>query len=370
MNDKPILILVNPRSGRGKSVRVLDNFVLPTLESQGIQYEVQMSEALAKVSRILSEINIPHLDRFKSIMVVSGDGLLYDTVNALMARSDWQDAMRVPLGIVPTGSGNGLAFTLLGQQHPHLRPGKEALRVCLQQAIQHESCGSDLVKITYAKGKKTTWSFLSLGWGLMSDIDVDSDWLRVLGELRFTIYGIVRLFTATSYKGKLAYLPKVPHRHETNLEPPNEPALAETGDKLDCGENKSSWTHIEDYFACLYAVHQSHISSRTKIAPASSLTDQTIYLTYVRGHLSVAQTLRFLLAIDDGTHGELPFVTVVPVERLIFEPLEQSKVVVDGDKIPWSLEDGPLEAEIVPSVLNLNWSKNLSTNQLVNRENS
>ena len=39
--------------------------------------------------------------------------------------------------------------------------------------------------------------------GLIADIDIDSDKLRSLGQLRFTIYSILRIMTKRNYKIKI-----------------------------------------------------------------------------------------------------------------------------------------------------------------------
>ena len=48
--------------------------------------------------------------------------------------------------------------------------------------------------------------FLSLGWGLLADIDIESERLRVLGGARFTIWAAARLLTLKTYRGKIYYL--------------------------------------------------------------------------------------------------------------------------------------------------------------------
>ena len=35
--------------------------------------------------------------------------------------------------------------------------------------------------------------FLSFGWGLITDVDIDSEALRGLGSLRFTIYALLKV---------------------------------------------------------------------------------------------------------------------------------------------------------------------------------
>ena len=63
-------------------------------------------------------------------------------------------------------------------------------------------------------------AFLSLGWGLIPDVDLDSEVakciliiptvgaqaLRCLGELRFTVYGLLRVARRRLYRGTLSYV--------------------------------------------------------------------------------------------------------------------------------------------------------------------
>jgi hypothetical protein len=44
-----------------------------------------------------------------------------------------------------------------------------------------------------------SWSMLSLAWGIIADIDLESEVLRCLGPLRMTIYGHHRLAIEPHY---------------------------------------------------------------------------------------------------------------------------------------------------------------------------
>jgi diacylglycerol kinase family enzyme len=57
---------------------------------------------------------LTQIDRF---ITVSGDGLLNEMLNGLMARQDWVDAVKIPLGIIPAGSGNAVS-TAMGYPNP------------------------------------------------------------------------------------------------------------------------------------------------------------------------------------------------------------------------------------------------------------
>lgn len=51
------------------------------------------------------------------------------------------------------------------------------------------------------------FSFLSIGWGLISDIDIESERLRSIGYQRFAIWSVHRLINLRTYHGTLSYLP-------------------------------------------------------------------------------------------------------------------------------------------------------------------
>lgn len=60
------------------------------------------------------------------------------------------------------------------------------------------------------------FSFLSIGWGLISDIDIESECLRVIGGQRFTVWSFHRLVNLRTYHGTISYLPA------TNVQTPAE----------------------------------------------------------------------------------------------------------------------------------------------------
>ena len=52
------------------------------------------------------------LDQWCGIIIVSGDGLLHEVCNGLMERPDAEEAIKIPIGLIPGGSGNGLARSI------------------------------------------------------------------------------------------------------------------------------------------------------------------------------------------------------------------------------------------------------------------
>uniref|UniRef100_A0A4W4FEL2 DAGKc domain-containing protein n=1 Tax=Electrophorus electricus TaxID=8005 RepID=A0A4W4FEL2_ELEEL len=52
------------------------------------------------------------LSECSALVILSGDGLLFEVINGLMEREDWEQAILTPLAILPGGSGNALAASV------------------------------------------------------------------------------------------------------------------------------------------------------------------------------------------------------------------------------------------------------------------
>lgn len=64
----------------------------------------------------------------------------------------------------------------------------------------------DLVSIHLAS-RQRLFSFLSLAWGFVADVDIESEKYRHVGAIRFLMGTLVRLASLRVYQGRLAYLP-------------------------------------------------------------------------------------------------------------------------------------------------------------------
>jgi sphingosine kinase len=63
---------------------------------------------------IAKEIDI---EAFDSIVTVSGDGVIHEVINGFLQRPDAREAIRkLPLGVIPGGTGNALSVSLLGEK--------------------------------------------------------------------------------------------------------------------------------------------------------------------------------------------------------------------------------------------------------------
>ncbi|XP_033736835.1 sphingosine kinase 1-like [Pecten maximus] len=199
--SKRLLILINPHSGPGKAQQIFEKEVVPMLNEANADYEVKITEHAGHATEIMLNLD---LSVWYAVIIVSGDGLIYETINGLMKRPDWERAIQFPVGCLPGGSGNALCWTinyLAGEP-----VGDEMVLHSTFILLKHRVIPMDLVVIQLPTMQ--VFSFLSVAWGMIADIDYESEKLRAFGAARFTIYALIRILRPRSYKGELAFLPK------------------------------------------------------------------------------------------------------------------------------------------------------------------
>ena len=104
--EKPMLFLINPKSGSGKALSVFNEQVLPILKESAVEFEMVLTTRQNHGRDLVAKQDIR---RWKAIVIVSGDGLVHEVYNGLFEREDWAQACQIPVGVIPGGSGNGLA---------------------------------------------------------------------------------------------------------------------------------------------------------------------------------------------------------------------------------------------------------------------
>ena len=55
------------------------------------------------------------------------------------------------------------------------------------------------------KEPQPIYSFLSLEWAIIADVDMNSEFLRCIGGLRFEVYAVWRTIKMKRYRGKITY---------------------------------------------------------------------------------------------------------------------------------------------------------------------
>ncbi|KAI0093855.1 ATP-NAD kinase-like domain-containing protein [Irpex rosettiformis] len=186
-----LLVLVNPKSGPGKSVTSFHKKIEPLFKAAHCTTDV-ICTSFIHVNPIAITTHHKHaleivktlsLDKYDAIVTVSGDGLVHEVLNGLAVHENPMQALKTPIAPIPTGSGNALALNLLG-----IEEGFDVFAAALN-AAKGVPMPVDIFSMT--QGDNRILSFVSQAMGLMAELDVDTEHLRFIGDTRF-MYGFLR----------------------------------------------------------------------------------------------------------------------------------------------------------------------------------
>uniref|UniRef100_H0Y0C9 Sphingosine kinase 1 n=1 Tax=Otolemur garnettii TaxID=30611 RepID=H0Y0C9_OTOGA len=327
-----VLVLLNPRSGKGKGLHLFKSHVQPLLAEAEISFTLMLTERRNHAREL---VRSEELSRWDALVVMSGDGLMFEVVNGLMERPDWDTAIQKPLCSLPAGSGNALAASLNHYAGYEQVTNEDLLTNCTLLLCRRLLSPMNLLSLQTASGMRL-FSVLSLAWGFIADVDLESEKYRRLGEIRFTLGTVLRLAALRTYRGRLAYLPvgravsKTPTSPAVFPQGPVDVHLAPLEEPV-----PSHWTVVpeRDFVLVLVLLH-SHLGSEMFAAPMGRYGAGVMHLFYVRAGVSRTMLLRLFLAMEKGRHMEYacPYLVYVPVVAFRLEPMDGRGVfAVDGE---------------------------------------
>ncbi|XP_033215848.1 sphingosine kinase 2-like isoform X2 [Belonocnema kinseyi] len=403
--QRKILVLLNPKSGPGRGRETFQRRIHPILSEAEKPYEIHITR-YSNYARDF--VRTKDIYQWSGLLMVGGDGIVFEVVNGIFQRPDWERAIKeLPIGVIPCGSGNGLAKSIAyARQEPY---NHNPMMISALSVVKSRKAALDLVRVETRN--HIFFSFLSVAWGLLADIDIESETLRAIGGQRFTVWSLARLIGLRTYKGKVSYLPydKVPVVENLNndsiyrkdqTKDAKIPHSKSFGDELDrfngirgsksyhdtleantnglidvlnhCNEETenssddnimygppstlpaltapvpNNWTQIEGEFVMVNAAYLSHLAQDIFFAPHSRLADGIIWLLIIKAGISRSHLLQFLLGLSTGSHLTVPGVEMIPVKAFRIEPAEGTSgyLVVDGENVDY----GPIQAEMFPSL--------------------
>lgn len=133
---------------------------------------------------------------YRGIIVISGDGLVFEVLNGLLSRPDWKDAIKVPIGQIAAGSANGLSSSIAFLSNENFMYDKIENFATLMSFMYAKSnpVPMDLVSIQL-QNQTFINSFLNVEWAMVADVDFESEQFRFLGGFRFVLGAIRRLMS-------------------------------------------------------------------------------------------------------------------------------------------------------------------------------
>lgn len=381
---RKLLILINPFSGSGKSLRIFHERVEPMLTEAELEFNAITTEYAGHAGEMILSMNLLDVD---GIVICSGDGLVYEVINGLMKRPDWEVAINIPLGVIPTGSGNALCLSALfatGEPNDVISAIFGIIRGNLM----------DLDICSLITPTEKLYAFLSVTWGLVSDVDIESERYRFLGETRFLIGTIARIIGLRMYRGRLSYLPANDISNgEDNLAYNSTPREEVSSSAAKCSatsfsqhqehfqgnlngvfskgnsanfsslgpldhllpplssELPPSWKVVEGEFILGCPVFLSHLGTDLMANPDGKFGDGLMGIFYVRSTTGRMALLDLFGKMKDGSHVLSHHVTYIRAYAFRLEPdmSQTGNLVVDGEKIDYV----PIQGQIHKSLAKL-----------------
>eukprot|EP00041_Stephanoeca_diplocostata_P029553 m.876159 g.876159 ORF g.876159 m.876159 type:complete len:775 (-) comp23579_c0_seq11:79-2403(-) len=345
--DKPsrrhLLVLVNPFGGKKKAPTIFKAIVQPMFSRSHVSFKVVETTHANHAKEIAEAAD---LDEFDGFVTVSGDGLAIEIIHGLLGRTDWARARTMPIGLVPAGSGNGMAMSV-GTPCP-----VSAAWSIIKGGTRPIDC------MSLRQGDKLHWAVLTLTWGIISDIDIESERYRWMGPTRFTAAAIPRLLSLRRYPGRLSYLPAM-RPHAPHSEQADFPLANADGSIRFCytdaktAADSDGWAKVDGPFVHLMAMKSEWQSLDFKGGPFTAPNDGFIDLEWIAGGPREVKTSTMLpILLDEGSAAfvKKDFVHYVKTRAFVLEPTGPKGILAyDGERMDYA----PVIAECHPKMLSL-----------------
>ena len=298
---RKILLIVNPVSGKKKSTKLLPNTKLE-FEKNNFKLEIVKSEYKGHIEKILNTYNIKN---YNSCCIMGGDGSFHEAINGLMKRSD---KLKIPLSLIPAGSGNSL--------------GRDLNILNLKDAINNividNKKSIDIAKICCNNDK--IYNFNIAGWGMVANIGINAEKYRWLGTSRYTILSLFEIIFKKTKNANITYY----------------------------DENNKKYELKNDFIFAVIC-NTIHTGKGMKIAPRAELNDGLMDLILIKD-VSRLKLLQLMPKLFTGKHINDNAVKYIHVSKIKLQPNKVSKLNIDGEikgSTPFELTVIPNEIEII-----------------------
>ena len=328
VKPRHLQIIVNPVSGKGQASRIF-NRVRPIFDRSNLTYTVNQTNSAADTKNLVKQLDLTKVD---GLVIVGGDGTIHDAIAGLMSRRDSSRAIELPLGIIPGGTGNGLSKTLLEISGESYDPLNAAFLIAKGKQQSFDIAAIEQNGTKY-------YSFLSLAWGLISDVDIESEKLKFLGALRFDLYALILISLLRTYKGRFSFIPHPDFKRDRDPQPKHR------------YNRRGEWQVIEDEFIFVWAMNTPWAAHDMNVTPYAQLNDGAMDVLIMRKGTPRWEILQALLRCGKGEHLDLPHMEYYKVRAFRLEPLtDKGILVVDGEPVDYS----PIDLKVISNLARVN----------------
>ncbi|KAL6778110.1 hypothetical protein ACKKBG_A16955 [Auxenochlorella protothecoides x Auxenochlorella symbiontica] len=328
-----LLVVINPVSGRGRGQALFNKEVQPLLEAAGIQARVVCTTSKGHATELVTG---QRPDQIDAIAVVGGDGTVFEVLQGMLNRPDWEAARQLPLVQIPAGSGNGLAAST----------GLWDVTTAVHALVKGCTSPMDVSSVLQPPARRV-FSFLSLTYGMIPNLDIGTDHLRWMGSPRFVLGAIHQIMKQGAYPARVSFV-DVRHgvvqgaghvEEGTNgAGPPMRhigafQSLPDGSSGIASLDLPAPWQpllagEVQFFAAC----NIPWLDTNFHVAPGTLLHDGHLTLLYTLGRMGRLNGLRFMSAMDSGQHmGRLALER--PIAFVLEPRASDTWIVVDGEEM-------------------------------------
>ncbi|CAI2360073.1 unnamed protein product [Moneuplotes crassus] len=193
-----IAILINPISGKQESYNIYKTKLRPMLKVTRMNYKVFKTDGPDFIDKWVSRLKFKQktyeereetleeedqesslICEYTDIVVIGGDGLLSLYLNSCYKHHFFNTLIKIPILILPGGTGNALSMDL---------GGKNIFNLCIK-FLRGETVKGDLIRADFMTSKISVLC-TAFCWGFVSKVIEKSDsWRGCLGASRYTVCG-------------------------------------------------------------------------------------------------------------------------------------------------------------------------------------
>ncbi len=307
-----ILVVINNKSGKKNAQSIFNKFLKESFDKS--KSNVQLRKFIINNNNIDISIFDKYLEAqddfikdVKLLIIMGGDG----TVNTILSSLIHKQIV-IPIAIVPVGSGNGL-FKSITYETKKEYSVLESIKIIQQFLLNYTNDESKLIKNNLNANlmkvsidndenkKKQLNSFLSITWGFISDVDINTEFIRCFGSIRFDLGAFWYLLQKKLSTGTFQYYTD------------DDEIITVKGD-----------------FFHFWACNSSWASENTFSSPMSLLNDDYIYISYIKAPISRCKLFRILLKMNNGNYVYDKDVSYIKTKKFNLE-IETGNIVIDGE---------------------------------------
>lgn len=191
---KPVLVLINPKSGPGHAERLYHERSAPVFAAAGLKTNVVVTQTSGEATRLAQSLS---MEEYDTLVLVSGDGLPHEVLQGLANRGDEsaRALKHFALCQLPGGSGNAMSLAL--------NQGEKEWAQLTLSVLKGQVEPHDIMAVS--QGDQTYYSFLSQSYGVVADCDLGTEHLRWMGGSRFIVGLVYKVLRGQSYPCEVAY---------------------------------------------------------------------------------------------------------------------------------------------------------------------